>query len=207
MSSKREVQISKALSLLLRHSAVKENIEIDQDGFVLLDTILNHNRIKTHKATLEEIKSIVENNDKKRFRIETRGDQLYICANQGHTIKEVGEGNLTQLVNLEDFPSVIIHGTYKKHLPLIMKTGLSRMGRNHIHFTFEETNESKVISGMRKGCNALIYLDIPKCIESGLQFYKSSNNVILCAGNDKGFISPDLFLKVVDRSGNVLEAE
>lgn len=205
-SDKRDVQISKSLSYLLRHGAVKEKLNIDSNGYIPLKDILNHNRIKSQKTTLEDVKRIVENNDKKRFSIKTdaNGNAL-ICANQGHSITAVvGEEALLPLRTKEDFPPVVIHGTYFKKLPLILESGgLSRMNRNHIHFTYDESPH-KVISGMRTSCNVLIYIDIEKCLKEGIAFYKSSNNVILSSGNVNGFIPKDLFLKVVDRRGTLL---
>lgn len=195
--SKREIQISKALSYLLRHGAEKEQLNIDEKGYVKLSEILNHNRIKTHRATKDEIEKIVENNDKKRFSLDERDDGTYICANQGHSLKTISDLNL-ELLLPNDLPEVIYHGTYRKLLPEIIKSGgLSTMSRNHIHFTSSFSN----LSGIRKNCNVLIYLDIPKCLSNGITFYKSKNDVILTKG-DKGRISHNLFLKVVDSKTN-----
>lgn len=205
-SDKRDVQISKSLSYLLRHGAVKEKLNIDSNGYVPLNEILKHNRIKSQKTTLEDIKRIVENNDKKRFSIKEGQDgTLLICANQGHSISSVSADDaLTPLSTLAEFPPVVIHGTYLKKLPLILKSGgLSKMNRNHIHFTYDES-PNKVISGMRTSCNVLIYIDIEKCLKEGIKFYRSTNSVILSSGDASGLIRNELFLKIVDRKGNLV---
>lgn len=190
---KRDVLISKALSYLLRHGAVKEKLEIDPQGYVLLDVLLNHNRMKSNKVTLEDLKRIVKDNDKQRFTIK---DDTWICANQGHTLKVIDDSNLL-LMSHDELPKTIYHGTYLKNLPLIFVKGggLSRMDRNHIHFT---STEFRNISGIRKSVNVLIFLDVEKCVSRGLQFYKSLNDVILCKGDAEGFIQYELFGKVVD---------
>lgn len=212
MLSKRDIQISKALSYLLRHGAIKEKLNIDSNGFIPLNDILSHNRIKTHKATLEDVLRIVENNDKKRFTLkqqkengESSNEGYVICANQGHSIESVSaDETLVPLLDATDFPPVIIHGTYLNKLPLIYESGgLSKMNRNHIHFAYDN-DPDKVVSGMRKSCNVLIYLDINKCIDQGIKFYRSANNVILSPGNDEGKIKPELFLKVVNRNGEMI---
>ncbi|KAF3985238.1 hypothetical protein FT663_03132 [Candidozyma haemuli var. vulneris] len=192
--SSREVKISKALSYLLRHGAVKEKLPIDSRGFIELKTILNHPRIKTHKATEEEIEQVVVNNDKKRFSIETRKDgKKYICANQGHSLNLVTEENLIQLA-WEEMPKKVYHGTFTDKYEAIKSSGgLSKMSRNHIHFT-SDAEWSK--SGIRKTCNVLIYLDLDKCKEQGLTFFRSANGVILTKGNAKGMIPLECFQEV-----------
>ncbi|KAH0375625.1 phosphotransferase KptA/Tpt1, partial [Aureobasidium melanogenum] len=63
----REVQVSKALSKLLRHSAAKEGLQLDAAGYINLKDVLNNQRIRGLKATLAEVKQIVAENDKQRF--------------------------------------------------------------------------------------------------------------------------------------------
>ena len=67
--AKRDIAISKSLSYLLRHGAVKEKLNIDQTGYININELLNHNRLKTNKVTLDVIRRIVGNNEKKRFSI------------------------------------------------------------------------------------------------------------------------------------------
>mmetsp|Transcript_2011 Transcript_2011/g.2365 ORF Transcript_2011/g.2365 Transcript_2011/m.2365 type:complete len:215 (+) Transcript_2011:301-945(+) len=192
--AKRDIAISKSLSYLLRHGAVKEKLNIDQTGYININELLNHNRLKTNKVTLDDIRRIVENNDKKRFTIVEKEGEIMICANQGHSIKTVNDSNLTQLTK-ETIPEEIYHGTYKNKLPSIFNSGgLSKMNRNHIHFASNISD----ISGIRASSNVLIYLNIEKCLESGIIFYKSSNNVILTPGDAHGLIRVELFSKVVD---------
>ncbi|KAG5418185.1 TPT1 [Candida metapsilosis] len=190
--ARRDVLISKALSYLLRHGAVKEHLTFNDQGYIPITEILSHQRLKSYKATRQDLERIVANNDKQRFKIDTESD--LICATQGHSIKEIA-GEL-QLMNRDELIKLrIYHGTYKKKLPLIKASGLSRMNRNHIHFTCDEYS---TISGVRKTANCLIYIDVDKCINKGLQFFRSDNNVILCPGDANGIIGWDLVEKVVD---------
>lgn len=201
-TSRRDVLISKALSYLLRHGAEKENLAIDNLGYVPIVQILQHQRLKSFKTTREDIERIVAENDKQRFSINAEEDT--ICANQGHSLSSVS-GTLDLLTKAQLAEMAIYHGTYKKKLPLILGSGgLSRMNRNHIHFTCEQYH---TISGIRNSANCLIYIDTDKCIdEYGLQFFKSANNVILCAGNEHGIIPVECFAKVVDLKGQPVKA-
>lgn len=192
--SRRDVLISKSLSYLLRHGAVKEGLDIDANGYVNVERLLQHQRLKTNKTTIADIRRIVEDNDKQRFSLAEIGGELKLCANQGHSIHLVADTNLI-LLNRDTVPKQVYHGTYKRKLPLIFASGgLSRMNRNHIHFASEISD----VSGIRRNCDALIYVDVDKCFEEGISFYKSKNNVILTHGDKMGMIKTHLFQKIID---------
>lgn len=223
--TKREIQISKALSKLLRHKATSENLPIDSQGFIKLPTILNHNYLKSNHATIEDIIKIVDSNDKKRFKLVRKTDdtndsaEYYITAVQGHSISQV----VSNLIHLDkkvksQWPPYIIHGTYRDKLELIKSSnGISKMSRNHIHFTYnipkkfekysnllipystDKTSWPSVISGIRASCQILIFLDIDKIRNSNeLEFYKSENNVILSSGNENGILPLQYISHILD---------
>ncbi|CDR36302.1 CYFA0S01e00320g1_1 [Cyberlindnera fabianii] len=201
----RDIKISKALSYLLRHGAVKERLNIDSAGYVKVSEILSNNRLKTHHTTLEDLNRIVENNDKKRFNLQRRDDGAYICATQGHSLKTVSDETLT-LLKPDEYPEMLIHGTTPKNLELILKSkGLSRMSRNHIHFTSILKNQGEAVSGLRNFTNVLIYLDVDKLKDHPeVKIYKSLNNVYLCPGDAEGFLSKDYFKKIIDRKTDTI---
>lgn len=91
-----------------------------------------------------------------------------------------------------------IHGTYLRHWESIKKQGLSRMNRQHIHFTTAYVGADTVISGMRSNCQLAIHINTDKALKEGLKFYQSANGVILTEGDEKGFLLPKYFLKVVN---------
>ncbi|KAH3679079.1 hypothetical protein WICMUC_001275 [Wickerhamomyces mucosus] len=203
MSDKRDKQISKALSYLLRHGAEKEKLSIDSNGFVQISNILQNNRLKTHKTTIEDIERIVNNNDKKRFTLKNINGITFICANQGHSLKKINQDDeVLQLITNDLFPEVLIHGTTHNKLKQILESdGLNKMNRNHIHFTSLLKNENENVSGLRLFSTVLIYLDIDKLKKNQdkIKFYKSLNNVYLTSGNDEGYLRKEYFAKIIDR--------
>ena len=82
----RDISLSKALSWLLRHGAVKEGLNIAADGFVDVTEVLQHNSLKD--SCVADIERIVTYSDKQRFclREHPESGQLQIRANQGHSI-------------------------------------------------------------------------------------------------------------------------
>lgn len=182
-------RISKTLSYILRHGAEKENIPIRSDGYALIDDLIKHPNLSD--VNLDIIKDVVSNDNKQRYNLVNENSKWYIRANQGHSI-QVNNLELEEITDIED----CIHGTYYKAWNTIKNTGLNKMSRNHIHFTTEISD--KVISGMRNNCQVAIYVDVKKCVENGIKFYKSKNDVILSPGNDQGIIPAEYFKKVVD---------
>lgn len=79
------------------------------------------------------------------------------------------------------------------------------MKRNHIHFSQNITDSSTNISGLRKNSEIFIYIDLEAALQSGLQFFLSANDVILCPGDEEGFIKPIFFKKVCRANGCPLE--
>ena len=77
---------------------------------------------------------------------EVDAKQFFIRANQGHTIKSVGEEGLMQPIilptatndgkDVEALPTTVVHGTFYASWEAISTEGLLRsMGRNHVHFS------------------------------------------------------------------------
>jgi 2'-phosphotransferase len=49
---------------------------------------------------------------------------------------------------------------------------------------------------MRSSSQIFIYINIQTALSSGIQFFFSDNGVVLTAGDDKGFLKPEFFLRV-----------
>ena len=187
---KRDIQISKALSYLLRHAAVKEHLPIDSNGYVPIDTILNHNRLKTHRCTLDDLKRVVESNDKRRFVIDDSGTK--IAATQGHSMSGIEpDSSMLTRVTLasEQLPESLIHGTNVKNTISILESGrLSKMRRNHVHLSSGVVGvDPGVVSGMRHSSTVYIYLKRDELLAAGentneserLNVFRSLNGVYL----------------------------
>jgi 2'-phosphotransferase len=49
---------------------------------------------------------------------------------------------------------------------------------------------------MRSSSQIFIYINIQAALSTGIQFFFSDNGVVLTAGDDKGFLKPEFFLRV-----------
>lgn len=84
--SNHNIQLSKALSYILRHGAAKEGLQMTQ-GFIFVDDLLRLRQFQRYSE--DDVKKVVAENDKKRFalRNDPATDRLQIRANQGHTME------------------------------------------------------------------------------------------------------------------------
>ncbi|EQC27774.1 hypothetical protein SDRG_14358 [Saprolegnia diclina VS20] len=195
-----DVRFSKRLTYVLRHGAVNLKLPISADGYVPLSAIFAMRDFK--KFALADLERVVALDSKQRFSLDMNdadSSQWRIRANQGHSIPVVLDTELlTPIQPDEAIGLVCIHGTYLRHWEAIFHQGLCRMKRNHIHFAAGDVGANEVISGMRTSVQLKIYVDVAKVLADGIPFFRSANNVLLCAGaGEKGLLDRRYFSKVV----------
>lgn len=203
----RDVRLSKSLSYALRHGASKMGLHMHSDGFVYVEEILAHQQFSSF--SLEDVQRVVANNDKQRFKLQTHPDngRHQIRANQGHSV-QVTDLELKQVAPDDpNCPKEAVHGTYMKHWPSIRSQGLSRINRTHIHLAPGLPGEGGVTSGMRQNCDLAVYINVPKAISDGIQFFWSENGVLLTPGDAGGMLAPCYFSRAQKLKPTVCEIE
>jgi len=162
-----------------------------------VDEILTYPPLKKEKVTLEDIKVVVENNDKKRFSIKQDEEtkKYLVCANQGQSIPGIMPDNMKQITSADNYP-IVLHGTYFKAWEAIKQTGLSKMGRQHIHFAPGHYHDEEVVSGRRANCEIAIHINLAAALADGIVFWQSANGVILTEGIN-GILPTKYFSKVI----------
>lgn len=153
---------SRKLSYLLRHNP--EELSMDKNGYVLVLDILSKLDI-----SLENLETIVEENDKKRFSFNKNRDSLR--ASQGHSVT-VDLGLKSQVP-----PVVLYHGTVDSALKGIFKYGLKKVKRHAVHLSHETLTATKV--GSRRGDAIILEIDSKRMYADGIKFFKSENGVWL----------------------------
>jgi len=164
---KSDNKLSKYLSYILRHNPDSIGLELDKNGWADIDELIK----KTTNFSLNRfnIDLTVQTNDKQRFSISEDG--LKIRANQGHTI----EIDL-DLKSIKP-PPVLYHGTASRFIDSIIREGLTKQKRHHVHLT--ESLEIASSVGNRYGKLVLLSIFTNEMINDGYIFFKTVNNVWL----------------------------
>lgn len=162
--------ISKFLSLVLRHKPEEIGIQMDSNGWVDVDELIEKCAKRGKGFSFETLEEVVETNDKKRFAF--NDDFSKIRANQGHTVE----------IDLELEPKepleFLYHGTVAKFIDSIKDGGLQKMQRQHVHMSKDLETAIKV--GSRRGKPVILKIHAAEMYKDGHAFYQSKNGVWLC---------------------------
>jgi len=180
-------QISKTLSYVLRHKPESIGITLEPNGWVDVDLLLKNIQPKA-ECTLEDIKEVVANCEKQRFKLSDDGKK--IKANQGHSTDV--KLDFEKIVP----PFKLYHGTAPRFVSTILKEGLKKMNRHHVHLYTEENINKAADTGNRheKGAKPIVLVIEAKHMHNeGYKFFKSDNNVYLTES------VPPKYIKIYER--------
>ena len=167
--NKRLTQKSRFLSLVLRHQPEKAGIELDDAGWVEVTKLRAGLAEAGHPLTLEELQTLVRENDKQRFAFSSDGSR--IRANQGHSVQvDLALAKATP-------PSSLYHGTVERFLASIQEQGLRPGDRHHVHLSADRATAWKV--AQRRGAPIILLIDAQQMAQRGHDFYRSENGVWL----------------------------
>ncbi|HYO92012.1 MAG TPA: RNA 2'-phosphotransferase [Pyrinomonadaceae bacterium] len=169
MDDARLVKVSKYLSKHLRHQPERLGLKLEAGGWVRVDTLLAACRAHNFPVTRAELDEVVARNDKRRFSFDPSREM--IRANQGHSI----EVDLQLDVRVP--PPVLYHGTGARSVESILKDGLRKMARHHVHLSVDV--ETAIRVGARHGRPTVFEVDAAAMHSDGHEFYVSANGVWL----------------------------
>ena len=168
-NNNRYVRLSKIMSVALRHDPDSFGIELDEEGWVDVDKLLD--ALRKHKRwegiTEDDFHTVMSVSAKKRFEI----SDGHIRALYGHSIpmKIVKEPTTP--------PTLLYHGTARRNLDTILQEGILPMSRQYVHMSEDVETATKV--GRRKAQDIVI-LAINTQAEPGVPFY---------CGNDQTWLA------------------
>lgn len=169
MEAKNNKRLSKFLSLILRHRPEVIGITLDESGWANVKELIEKMNATGDKISFETLNYIVETNAKKRFAFNP--DKTKIRANQGHSITV--DHNFKALTP----PEFLFHGTGEQFVTSILKQGILKRQRHHVHLSLDKETAYKV--GQRHGKPVILKIEALKMYEAGFSFYRSENNVWL----------------------------
>lgn len=160
-------KLSKALSYYLRHAPQELGLQLQPGGWVEQAELLQALLGKGIHADQSDLERVTRTSDKQRFAIQ----DSRIRANQGHSAK----------VDLELQPRVppalLYHGTPQTSVDSILKQGLHKGKRHHVHLSPDPQTAVQV--GQRRGKPVILKIHAEAMQQQGHIFYCSANGVWL----------------------------
>lgn len=161
--------ISKYMSLILRHKPEVIGIELDEHGWAKVDDLINGIEKGNHGFNFELLEEIVKTDNKNRYSFNE--DKTLIRANQGHSISVDVE------LKEKRPPEFLYHGTGEKYVESIDKIGLIPKSRLYVHLSKDIVTAEQV--GKRHGKEVVYQVNADQMYKDGYKFFLSVNNVWL----------------------------
>lgn len=169
--SKRDMDLGRFLSLVLRHHPEAIGITLDSNGWAQVDALLDGMNQKKKQIDREDLERIVRENSKQRYSFNE--DHTKIRANQGHSIEVDVELRETAP------PPILYHGTADRFLESIKREGITRQTRQYVHLSGDVETALQV--GKRHGRPVVLVIDVAQMVADGCRFFQSKNGVWLCS--------------------------
>jgi putative RNA 2'-phosphotransferase len=169
MNAERLVKVSKYLSKHLRHQPERLGLTLAPGGWVDVDVLLEALRKHNLAVSYAELEEVVAKNDKQRFSFDDSGKR--IRANQGHSVE------VDLQLEAIDPPHTLYHGTGAGSVESILKMGLLKFSRHHVHLSSDVKTAIKV--GARHGKPVVFEVQAEAMQREGYEFFRSANGVWL----------------------------
>ena len=161
-------EISKYISLILRHRPEVIGIRLDGHGWAKVDELLAGIQ-KTHPIDMAMLEEIVRTDSKQRYSFNE--DKTLIRANQGHSIPVDVE------LPVAEPPDFLWHGTGEKYVAGIDREGLLPRSRLYVHLSLDRDTAENV--GKRHGKPVIYKVLSGEMKKDGYSFFRSVNGVWL----------------------------
>lgn len=162
------VKLGKEISYALRHHPEKYHLDMDDEGWGVVNQLLDALKDKYGILDEEDIIDLMNDSDKQRYELKNHRIRAYY----GHSFKKKIKKE-SQIP-----PQILYHGTAKRFLSSIMKEGLKPMNRQYVHLS--QDKETAYLVGSRHDQNPVILqIDAYKAYQDGIAFYLGNETVWL----------------------------
>ncbi|MCE9584417.1 MAG: RNA 2'-phosphotransferase [Planctomycetes bacterium] len=172
-------QLSKLMSLILRHKPGAFDLTLDGEGYLPIADLLAGIRTRMPGCSESDIRRVIETVETNKRRFSIRGGD--IRANYGHSTA----AGITYPEASP--PAELLHGTARSSVPAILAEGLRPMNRQYVHLT--EDRELALRIGARHGEPHVLKVAAVSAHAAGCRFYVSGSAFWLVAAVPPDFIS------------------
>ena len=164
------IGLSKEISYALRHAPWEYELEMEEEGWVPVEQLLNalHRDKKWGDICETDLIRMIEQSEKKRHELKDGK----IRAFYGHSIP-------MKILREEQMPpDVLYHGTARRFLESIKEKGLLPQGRQYVHLSQDfETAEN--VGKRRDDKPCILIIDAKRAWDEGIKFYLGNEKVWL----------------------------
>lgn len=179
---------SRFLAYVLRHAPARFDLSMDQSGWVDVAALLAVCNANGHPLTPALLAKVVAQDARQRYEFSDEGQ--HIRASQGHSVPvDLGYAPAEP-------PAILYHGTARQFLDAILREGLQKGQRHHVHLSLDA--DTALAVGQRHGTPVVLLVDAGQLHRDGGVFYQSSNGIWLVETVPPQYLSvlPDAPLNV-----------
>lgn len=173
------MKLSKEISYTLRHAPWEYELELDENGWVDIEQLLDSLKLDKNwtDLTVTDIEEMIEQSEKTRHEI-SNGK---IRALYGHSTPA--------RIKLEEKkpPEILFHGTAKRFIDNIKKNGLLPMNRQYVHLSVD-IETAKIVGKRRDSEPVILKIYSCKAFEDGIKFYHGNDNIWLADKIDSKYM-------------------
>lgn len=162
MSGTDTTKASKFMSLVLRHDPAAAGVDLNAGGWADVGALIAGSNGRLNDNL---VRTVVETSDKGRFALSEDGRR--IRARQGHSVPvDLG-------LEPTPPPATLYHGTVVRFMDAIMREGLRRGERQHVHLSPDRETAATV--GRRRGEAVVLSVNASAMHAEGHAFFVSEN--------------------------------
>lgn len=171
--------LSKFISLILRHSPQTIGLALDPDGWVDTQALLaGISKTGKYQITMPILEEIVRTDQKQRY--DFNEDHSRIRANYGHSIP------VKIIYPEKEPPEFLYHGTAERFADSIREKGILPMNRQYVHLSIDIETASVV--GTRHGKLYIFRIPAREMHLKGYRFYQAPNGIWLADSIPPNFL-------------------
>jgi putative RNA 2'-phosphotransferase len=172
-------KLSKEVSYALRHAPWEYELELDKNGWVNIDQLLDSLKIMKNWSNVceRDLQTMIKESDKKRHEI-SNGK---IRALYGHSLPTIVQREL------KEPPEKLYHGTARCFFESIKEKGLLPRRRQYVHLSTDIHTALQV--GKRRDNEPIILLiNAKQAWNEGIKFYQGNDKVWLANFVPSGYV-------------------
>lgn len=164
------MELSKEISYALRHAPWEYELEMDEEGWVLIGQLLDalHREERWKNICEEDLVEMMNTFEKKRF--ELRDGKIRAFYGHSMPMKIVKEEKMP--------PDLLYHGTARRFLESIQENGLLPKSRQYVHLS-QDMETAETVGKRHDAKPCILIIDAKRAWNEGIKFYHGNEKVWL----------------------------